>query len=184
LYAVAYSGDLNVYSIDSSTGAFTAQSTAGVAALGSPLVITADGQRLYQISTSEIFEFSIDPATGALKPLAASPVAIQTNTSAPGDTAIDPSGRFIYVTNLTVFTGFGGPMYAWSIDPQTGAVSPLLPFSPTAGPQASVAVDASGKYPVVTTGVASKTGPNCFAVQSIDASPCICSTRQPASRNP
>jgi lactonase family protein with 7-bladed beta-propeller len=168
LFAIAYSGDLTVYTIDSSTGALTAQSTAGVAALGSPLVITPDGQRLYQISPSEIFEFSIDPATGALKPLAGSPVAIQTNTFGPGDTAIDPSGRFIYVTNFTVFTGFGGPMYAWSIDPQTGAVSPIPPFSPTAGPQASVAVDASGKYAIVTTVVTSKTGPNCFAVLGID----------------
>ncbi len=168
LYAIAYSGDLTVHTIDSSTGALTVQSTAGVAALGSPLVITPDGQRLYQISPSQIFEFSIDPATGALKPLAGSPVAIQTNTFGPGDAAIDPSGRFIYVTNLSVFTGFGGPMYAWSIDPQTGAVSPIPPFSPTAGPQASVAVDASGKYAVVTTVVTSKTGPNCFAVQSID----------------
>ena len=168
LYAIAYSGDLTVYTIDSSTGALTAQSTAGVAALGSPLVITPDGQRLYQISPSEIFEFSIDPATGALKPLAGSPVAIQTNTFGPGDAAIDPSGRFIYVTNFTAFTGFGGPMYAWSIDPRTGAVSPIPPFSPTAGPQASVAVDASGKYAVVTTVVTSKTGPNCFAVLGID----------------
>jgi len=168
LYAIAYSGDLTVHTIDSSTGALTVQSTAGVAALGSPLVITPDGQRLYQISPSEIFEFSIDPATGALKPLAGSPVAIQTNTFGPGDAAIDPSGRFIYVTNFSVFTGFGGPMYAWSIDPQTGAVSPIPPFSPTAGPQASVAVDASGKYAVVTTVVTSKTGPNCFAVLGID----------------
>ncbi len=168
LYALAYSGDLTVHTIDSSTGALTVQSTAGVAALGSPLVITPDGQRLYQISPSEIFEFSIDPATGALKPLAGSPVPIQTNTFGPGDAAIDPSGRFIYVTNFSVFTGFGGPMYAWSIDPQTGAVSPIPPFSPTAGPQASVAVDASGKYAVVTTVVTSKTGPNCFAVLGID----------------
>jgi len=166
LFALAYSGDLTVYAIDSSTGALTAQS--GVAALGSPLVITPDGQRLYQISPSQIFEFSIDPATGALKPLAGSPVAIQTNTFGPGDAAIDPSGRFIYVTNLSVFTGFGGPMYAWSIDPQTGAVSPIPPFSPTAGPQASVAVDASGKYAIVTTVVTSKTGPNCLAVLGID----------------
>ncbi len=166
LFAIAYSGDLTVYAIDSSTGALTAQS--GVAALGSPLVITPDGQRLYQISPSQIFEFSIDPATGALKPLAGSPVAIQTNTFGPGDAAIDPSGRFIYVTNLSVFTGFGGPMYAWSIDPQTGAVSPIPPFSPTAGPQASVAVDASGKYAIVTTVVTSKTGPNCLAVLGID----------------
>jgi len=217
LFAIAYSGDLTVYAIDSSTGALTAQS--GVAALGSPLVITPDGQRLYQISPSRFFEFSIDPATGALKPLAGSPVAIQTNTFGPGDAAIDPSGRFIYVTNLSVFTGFGGPMYAWSIDPQTGAVSPIPPFSPTAGPQASVAVDASGKYAIVTTVVTSKTGPNCLAVLGIDpttgmlsqvpgspfvgdcgvlvadssslismtdraASPCICSTRRPASRDP
>jgi len=47
-------------------------------------------------------------------------------------------------------------------------VSPIPPFSPTAGPQASVAVDASGKYAIVTTVVTSKTGPNCLAVLGID----------------
>jgi 6-phosphogluconolactonase len=170
LYAVAYSGDLKVYSIDSSTGALTEQPADGILALDRPLVITPDGQRLYQVSADKIFEFSIDKARGALKPLAGSPVAIQTNTFVPGDAAIAPSGRFVYVTNGAVFTGFGGPMYAWSIDPQTGAVTSISPFSPTAGPQASVAVDVSGKYAVVTTVVTSKTGPNCFAVLSIDPS--------------
>ena len=170
LYAIAYSGDIEVYSIDTSTGALTVQSAVNVRAGGSHVVITPDGQYLYQISgiSGGIFEFSIDPATGALTPLAGSPVAINAADFLPGDAAIDPSGKFIYATNQVVFTGFGGPMYAWSINPQSGAVSPIPPFSPTAGPQVSVAVDSSGQYAVVTTVVTSKSGPNCFAVQSID----------------
>jgi len=170
LYAIASSGNLTVYSIDPSTGALTAQPAASVVNLAPPWVITPDGQRLYEVFTSEIFEFSIDPESGTLQPLAGSPVAIQTSTDGAGNAAIDPSGRFVYVTNFSVFTGFGGPMYAFSIDPQTGAVALIPPFSPTAGPQNSVVVDASGKYLVVTTVVTSKTGSNCLAVQSIEPS--------------
>jgi 6-phosphogluconolactonase (cycloisomerase 2 family) len=171
LYAVAYSGDLKVYSIDSSTGALTEQTADAVPAVfGWPLVITPDGQRLYQIS-DQVYGFSIDGGSGALKALPGSPFAVfaMGGGIASTDATIDPSGRFIYATNGAEFTGFGGPMYIGSIDPQTGAVSPVTPFSPTNGPQWYVAVDASGKYAVVTTGVTSKTGPNCFAVQSIDA---------------
>lgn len=169
LYAISYSGDLTVYSIAPATGALTAEPGASVVGLAPPWVITPDGQRFYQVSANEILEFSIDPASGALQPLAGSPIAIQTNTFEPEDAAIDPSGRFIYVTNSAVFTGFGGPLYAWSIDPQTGAVTALGPFGITAGPQNSVTVDALGKYAVVTTVVTSKTGSNCFAVLGIDA---------------
>jgi hypothetical protein len=59
-------------------------------------------------------------------------------------------------------------MGIYSIDPQTGTVSLTSGFPPTAGPRASVAVDASEKYAVVCTVVTSKTGPNSFAVQRID----------------
>jgi 6-phosphogluconolactonase (cycloisomerase 2 family) len=170
LYAVAYSGHLKVYSIDTSTGALTEQPADAVSGLGWPFVITPDGQYLYTIAqgTDSVFEFSIDGASGALKALADSPVAIAMHNLEPIAATVDPLGRFIYVTNGEVFTGFGGPMFIASIDPRTGVVSPIAPYSPTAGPQLSAAVDASGKYAVITTVVTTKTGPNCFTVQRID----------------
>jgi 6-phosphogluconolactonase (cycloisomerase 2 family) len=172
VYAVSVSSNLTVYSIDPSTGTLTEQRTNPVVGIGAttPLLITPDGQHLYSVLGSGIYEFAIDPASGVLSPLPASPVTAPTsNVSFPAGAALDPSGKFLYVTNATQFTGFGGPMEAWSIDPQSGALSLIsAEFQPTAGPQGSIAIDASGKYATVDTPVTSKTGPNCFSVLGID----------------
>lgn len=172
LYAVdvfSLPSNLTVYSIDPSTGALTEQPSNPVAGIGPMLAITPDGKYLYSIGP-QIYEYSIDPATGALSPLPGSPVAAP-NSGAFGfaGVAMDPSGKFLYVTNSEQFTGFGGPMQAWSIDPQSGALNLIsAAFQPTPGPQGSIAVDASGKYATVDTPVTSKTGPNCLSVISID----------------
>jgi len=165
LYALDYSGNIAAYTINSATGALTLQPATSVAVQASAAVISPDGNHLYTLSTAGIVEYSVDTATGALTALAGSSIP---NDLVPGVATIDPSGRFMYVTNTSVFTGFGGALYVFSIDPQPGAVTLISGFSPTVGPQESVAVDATGKYAVVSTVVTSKTGPDCFAVQSID----------------
>jgi 6-phosphogluconolactonase (cycloisomerase 2 family) len=172
MYAVTVSSNLTVYAIDPSTGDLTEQPSNPVQGIGltTPLLITPDGRYLYSVLGSGIYEFAINPASGELSPLPGSPVtAPDSDESFPAGASIDPAGKFLYVTNSTQFTGFGGPMQAWSIDPQSGALTLVsAQFQPTAGPQGSIAIDASGKYAAVNTFVTSKTGPNCFAVLSID----------------
>ena len=171
-YAVSVDGvtpSLTVYSINPSTGVLTKQLTNPVAGIGPMLAITPNGKYLYSIGP-ELYEFSIDPASGALSPLAGSPVAVpNSGTLVPAGVAIDPSGQFMYVTNAIQGTGFGQSMDAWSIDSQSGALSLISEFQPTPGPQGSIALDASGKYAIVDTPVTSKTGPNCLSVLSIDS---------------
>lgn len=169
LYTVgALSSNLTVYSIDTSTGALTQQATypgVGVSA------ITPDGKYLYDVAWPAIDEYSIDPGSGALSPLSTSPSAAPNQYEvSPAGVAMDPQGRFLYVTNGALFTGFGAPMYGWTIDPTSGALSLVQQqFQPTPGSQGSIVIDASGKYAIVDTPVTSKTGPNCFSVLSIDA---------------
>jgi 6-phosphogluconolactonase (cycloisomerase 2 family) len=169
LYATDASiGNVQVYAIDPSTGALTAQPADSTSYLGYPFVITPDGKHGYTIGAG-VYGYSIDTATGALTALPGSPFPIQSGAW-PGDATIDPSGRFMYVTYPGTSSGFAlSGMTAFSIDPQTGAVSQITGYSPTVGPTGSVAVDASGKYAVIVAGVTSKTGPNCLAVASIDA---------------
>jgi 6-phosphogluconolactonase (cycloisomerase 2 family) len=169
LYAVSVASNLTVYSIDPATGVLTEQPTNPVVSVSSVVLISPDGQHLYSVSASEIDEFSIDPSSGAISALPVSTVAVpSTNAFGLAGVAMDPSGKFLYMTNSAQFTGFGGPGYAWSIDPQSGALSLVSGFQPTPGSQGSIAVDDTGKYAIVNTFATSKTGPNCFSVLSID----------------
>jgi 6-phosphogluconolactonase len=173
LYAVTVSFNLTVYAIDPSTGNLTGQPSNPVQGIGltTPLLITPDGRYLYSVLGSGIYEFAINPASGELSPLPGSPVtAPNSDESFPAGASIDPAGEFLYVTNSTQYTGFGGPMQAWSIDPQSGALTLIsAQFQPTPGPQGSIAINASGKYVIVDTPVTSKTGPNCLSVLNIDS---------------
>jgi Lactonase, 7-bladed beta-propeller len=168
LYTVSYSGVLSVYAIDPSTGALTLQSTQPFPAVATPL-ITPDGRYAYVLLVPEVYEYSIDAASGALTALPGSPVSLHfAEDFSPAEATIDPSGKFIYITNAVVTTGFGGPAYGLAIEPQSSTVSIAWSGSPTPGPQWSVTVDSSGKYVVMSTVVTSKTTQNCFAVLTME----------------
>ena len=72
----------------------------------------------------------------------------------PQDLTIDPSGRFIYVRNVT-----SGDVSAYAIDPATGALS-QVPGSPYTGffqPEQFV-IDPSGKFMYVASGGQPRSG--------------------------
>ncbi len=169
LYTVSMSGGLEVYSIDASTGALTPRSTASASAAGGYVLITPDGRFLYDATTNGIYEFSIDAATGRLTPLAGSPVAYHV---VPGPGVINPSGKFLYVTNADPSVTSNAQLSAWSIDSQTGelAAIPLSASAVTAGPQQSVTIDGSGQFAMVTTAASAGAGTGCFYEFGIDAS--------------
>ena len=168
LYATAVSGNLLVFSIDPSTGALTPRSGVNGLAAGGGALVTPNGRNLYYTTPSGIYEFAIDAASGALAPLAGSPVAYHI---VPGPAAVDPAGKFVYVTNADPSVTTGAQVSAWSIDQATGELSSIvLPVAATtAGPQLGVTVDGSGTFAIVTTAVGSGTDPSCFNVFAIDA---------------
>ncbi len=169
LYAVATSGDLQVYSMDPSLGTLTLRSTVAAPAGGGNALITPDGRFLYDTTPNGIHEFSIDAATGALTQLAGSPVAYNI---VPGPGVIHPSGKFLYVTNTDPSVTSNAQLSAWSIDQQTGELTAiaLSPAAVTAAQQISVTIDGSGQYAIVTTAAPEGVSAGCFYELAIDAS--------------
>ncbi len=68
-------------------------------------------------TSNSVSIYSVDATTGALAPIAGSPVA---TGAGPFDVAIDPAGKFAYVTNYT-----DGTVSSYSRDGTTGALTSI-----------------------------------------------------------
>ncbi len=77
--------------------------------------------------SGNVSAYTIDGTTGALSPITGSPFAAE---SAPLGVAVDPSGKFAYVTNQS------HNVSAYTIDGTTGALSPITgsPFAAGGSP--------------------------------------------------
>jgi len=99
--------------------------TAPDIALSSCNAIVADqqGAYLYAAADSNVYEFAINPQTGALSPLPGSPVAVGANA---GTLTIDPTNRFLYVGS-----GSAKTLTGYALNAATGALTPLAgsPYS-------------------------------------------------------
>jgi 6-phosphogluconolactonase (cycloisomerase 2 family) len=187
LYAFSVSGVLSVYTVNSATGALNLTSSvsfpneAGLD-VASSAVITPNGRYLYQNAVYytqfngqfptalRIAGFSIDSATGGLSPVPGSPVSPPVPSTIEGsELIIDPGGKFLYAGyNFAILNvGDDGAIAAFSIDPTSGALTavPGSPFSVGGVPQ-SLAIDASGKYLIVS--LLGGGAANCLAVLAID----------------
>lgn len=119
--------DINEYTIDSRTGALTLSPrspfSAPVGVAG--LAVDPTGSFLYVLDSTEVdtqasnqvVGFSINPFNGGLTRLLSSPVPTGSGTNG---LAVDPTGRFVYVTNFDDNTVSG-----YAIEPRTGALRPL-----------------------------------------------------------
>lgn len=153
---------VQMYSLDSSTGALAGVSPEGmfVSSVGNPRVpvvtratapVNYVPRFLYVTFNNSklIYGFSIDTTTGALTDLPGSPFPGSSSAlmDSPGYYVFtgDPSGKFLYTS------GSYGPdsiVTAFSIDSITGALSEVGNYTST-GPTGSIrslAVDPSGKY--------------------------------------
>ena len=137
---------------DANTGYLTSVPGSPFAAGTTPfhVVVHPSGAFLYASnyddSMGSISAYTINPNTGVLQQIAGSPFATQSGYPGPSHLAIDPSGRFLYV-------GLGGTVNAndlvaaFSIDPSTGALTPVSGSPFTAGNGSfNVSVDQAGKY--------------------------------------
>jgi 6-phosphogluconolactonase (cycloisomerase 2 family) len=96
-------------------------------------------------SNGVVAGFKVNALTGALTLVAGSPFAVGNQ---PRTVAIDPSGRFVYVTDP-----FTSAIYEFSINLTTGNLAPLSgsPFSTGMGTSPwSVAIDPSGRFLCMT----------------------------------
>ncbi len=183
LYASGNSGVLTVFAIDSATGALNPTSSVTLGKfIKNSAVITPDGRYLYQNdldrnddlspASVQLAGFSTNGATGALSPVPGSPLTLITpspsTTSNAGPMAIDPTGKFLYVAYQNV--GADGGLAAYSIDAASGELTAVSgsPFDAGGVPN-SVAVDASGRFLIVSIYPRLGEARNCLAVLSIAA---------------
>ena len=185
-------GLLSVFAINSGTGGLNLTSSVSLGGnnieTGTSAVITPDGGYLYQADVYypngffstlpgllQIASFSIDSATGALSPFPGSPVSTMISArNIPGNVsgymAIDPTGKFLYVSYVVIANGVTeGGVAAFSIDANSGALTavPGSPFSVGGSPTAA-AIDASGRFVIVS--IIPEAPGNCLDVFSIDSS--------------
>jgi 6-phosphogluconolactonase len=85
------------------------------------IVADQTGAYLYATAGTNVFGFSIDKQTGALRPLPGSPVAVGTLADSA---IIDPTNQFLYVTSRSA-----GKMTGFKLNAATGELTPM-PGSP------------------------------------------------------
>jgi 6-phosphogluconolactonase (cycloisomerase 2 family) len=146
------------YTINSSTGALTPVIGSPFTAGSVPYTVRVDpsGRFVYAVNldSDNISAYSINSASGALTPIAGSPFSTGATppplpgpqNSGPSGLGIDPSGRFVFVTNSN-----SNSISAFSIVSSTGALTPIpgSPFASGAGPSGAF-VHPSGKFLYVT----------------------------------
>jgi 6-phosphogluconolactonase (cycloisomerase 2 family) len=106
-------GQIAAFSIVPSTGALTPIPGSPFAEGNSPIALATVNNFLYVANSVDgtIAGYSINPTNGVLTPLANSPFAIH-----GGPLAITPFGAYLY-------TAGSGGLLAFSINPQTGALT-------------------------------------------------------------
>jgi 6-phosphogluconolactonase (cycloisomerase 2 family) len=143
-------GTVWAYTINRSTGALRPVSGSPFTTGEFPVSVTVDptGRFAYvansnnAVGNGSVSAYTINHSTGALSAVAGSPFAAGNNAYS---VAVDPSGKFVYVTNEN--SGVKGNISAYIINPSTGALSAMAgsPFASGNGP-ISVTVDPSGHF--------------------------------------
>jgi 6-phosphogluconolactonase (cycloisomerase 2 family) len=170
LYAINSRADtISIFNV-ASDGTLTLSGTPGPAGGSSPSEAVIDPTGKYLLVTNKLTNtvsvFSIDAGSGALTPVAASPVPANTG---PAEILITPSGKFVYVTNPGI-----GMITAFTFSSSDGMLTQLAnsPFSslPGGGGEAfGLAVNGSEQFLYVTNPSASNPPPNAATIGNISA---------------
>ena len=99
--------------------------------------------------SDNIYGYAIDPESGALRSLPASPFA--DTGSGPANVVVDPTGKFAYVANSFAPPGHFSHVAAYTIDATRGTLTPVVGSPYTAGFLSyGAAVDFASKFAYVT----------------------------------
>jgi 6-phosphogluconolactonase (cycloisomerase 2 family) len=164
--ANGYPDSVSMYAIDTTTGALT---SVGAVPTGSPkssltveIAIDPSGNFAYAAGDGcaldsypgNVSTYMIDTTTGALTSVG-SPVVTDSCTDS---VAVDPSGKFVYVTNNE-----GNNVSMYSINSTTGALMSIGTIAAGSVPS-TIAIDPSGKFAYV-----GNSGSNDVSIYSINA---------------
>jgi len=149
------SSNVSAYNIDASSGSLTQMA-------GSPFPVVASlsysgmdhqGKFLYvpnrdsSLGGTTVTGFSIAPTTGALSPIPGSPFT--TGGTGPGMAVVDPSNKFLYVSNDST-----GDVSGFLVNPSTGSLTSIAgsPWPSGLNPR-WLAIDHTGKFLYVSNTV-------------------------------
>jgi len=123
------------FMIDEMTGALALSPTSPFSVPGGPYSISADSHGPYvylsnqypSYPTGSVAGYAIDPVTGSLTAIPGSPFL---GGPVPVGVTVDPKGHFVFTANQgSYLTNFSGTVSAYTIDANTGALTPV-PGSP------------------------------------------------------
>lgn len=110
---------------------------------------------LTQAEAHGVAVFALNAADGSLGEIAGSPFDVSANPANPLKIGFDPSGQYLYTSNLLIGTPVQSDVRAYSIDATSGALS-VVTGSPLASdlyPE-ELAVDSTGKFLYTSNGTA------------------------------
>jgi hypothetical protein len=128
LYITTMNAGLMVYSVDANSGALTQMWSSPFCSEHCPpddmlMGGTSDpsGRFLYAQAQDGIYGYAVDRETGAPTAIPGSPFPAGSNGGWPGNIlTTDDRGRFLYATDVS-----GNQIYAFRIDQQSGALTPI-----------------------------------------------------------
>jgi 6-phosphogluconolactonase (cycloisomerase 2 family) len=144
---------ISMFTIDPGTGRLTATSPSQVPTGYFPQGIAASGNFVYTANSDDnsVSMFTINTSSGLLSPLSPSetlvpPVCMSCSSeSSPDFVTVGPTGQFLYVTDQD-----NGSISTFSINSQTGALTPTNPPGVTSGVDPwKVVLDPAGKFAYV-----------------------------------
>ena len=144
-YGDASTTGVSMYTINATTGALTSIGTTAAAGNPDSVAVDPSGKFVYVAnfngtpgSAGNVSMYTINGTTGALTSVGTIPAGIQ-----PASVAVDPAGKFAYVTNSG-----SNDVSMYTIDGSAGALTSIGTIPAGTGP-VSVAVDPSGKFAYV-----------------------------------
>jgi 6-phosphogluconolactonase (cycloisomerase 2 family) len=142
LYYGSSGAEIAAYTVNPATGALTQIAQPFVSG-NVPLALSANpaGTFLYAANAADnsISAFAIDQTSGALTPIATSPIALP---ASPEDLKVDALGRFLFVAMPT------GTISVFAVNSNTGELSNRQDFAPInpGGQPSAIAVEPSGRF--------------------------------------
>ena len=149
LYGVPASSLLNTFvttAINLTTGGFSSVSITTPPILSSNGIVVMDARFLYVSVGTQIFGYSINPATGGITPLSGSPVGLAAGR-APQGLAATPNSYLLYAADAA------GGIDAFHVDSSTGVLSAISGSPFGSGKDYQVTVDSSGRFLYATDSV-------------------------------
>jgi 6-phosphogluconolactonase (cycloisomerase 2 family) len=148
-------GNISTYTINPTTGALTSTGTGGPGGdFPNSLAVDPSGKFAFAADggtlpaggaggSSNVSMYTIDGTTGALTLMG----TVSTGTG-PDSVAVDPSGKFVYVTNEYDVPGGTGSVSMYTLDATTGALTSIGTIAAGTEP-VSVVADPAGQFAYV-----------------------------------